>query len=473
MAENYTTIAGRPVFRATLKEDADGMKKISLVTAPAVCSDFQAFKALEDGAAPEASAPLRFEVQDDERQIVRGVVMRANCPIIRKSERLGIYFIYYDAETIRAMAEQYLGDGLQNAVNLQHKDGTDTDAVHLVQFFIKDTAAGVNPAGFEDIEDGSLFAEFHVTDANIWAGVKDGTFKGFSLEGYFTLEPSQEVVSTEKAAFSTHKNDMNTLMERLKTGIASVFAAEEAAAEIENEQKFGSVATDKGVLAWDGDEPLKEGDAVRIVAEDGSESEAADGVYTSESHVITVADGKVSDIDEIEPAADEAEPETAAEEKASEVEASAFARIMAKLEASFEERYAAIYDAIYKKGIDAYIVEAGDTYAVVELYDGEGRHFERYDLTFREDGSVELGDSIEVYPTFITAEERDALDARKSEAEAAQVAAAEELAAVKAELEALKASPAGAPAHEAFQGFEGAKPTTADDRRNNVKAILG
>lgn len=461
-----TTIAGRPVFRATLKEDKDGMLKISLVTAPAVCSDFQAFKALEENADP-VEAPLRFEVQDEERQIVRGVVMRANCPIIRKSEQLGVYFIYYDADTIRTMAEQYLTDGHANAVNLQHKDGTDTESVHLVQFFIK--GDGLNPEGFEDIEDGSLFAEYHVTDPEIWEGVKNGTFKGFSLEGYFTLEPSQEVVSTEKAAFSQHNNNMNTLMERIKAGIASVFAAEEeSAAAAEKEQHFGSVATDKGVLAWDGDEPLKEGDAVRLIAEDGTESAAPDGAYSSESHVINVADGKVSSIDEKE--ADEVPSD---EQPETEEKASAFARIMAKLEQTFEERYDAIYAALWQKGIDAWIVEAGDTFAVIEVYAEDGRHYERYALSFAEDGHVELGESIEVYPTFITAEERASLDASRQEAAAAAQATADELAAVKAELEALKASPAAKDAHEAFEGFQGAKPISTDDRRNNVAAILG
>ena len=47
----------------------------------------------------------------------------------------------------------------------------------------------------------ALFAEFHVLNDEVWAKVKDGTYRGFSLEGAFELVPEEM-----KAIPKTDKN---------------------------------------------------------------------------------------------------------------------------------------------------------------------------------------------------------------------------------------------------------------------------
>ena len=364
-----TTINGIPVYRATLCSENCGMKKISLVDAPAVLTDFQAFA--------DAEQPMRYAVQDEDRRLVYGVIMRANFPIYRYSKKTGEYYILYDADTIREMAEKYLSEGRQDNVNLQHEEGTDVDGVNLVQWFIKDTARGIAPAGFEEIEDGSLFGEFHITNDEVWAGVKDGTYKGFSLEGIFGREEVDAVVSTEK--LSTKHNLLMTIMERVRGAIAAALETEfseeikaEAAAAPEQkeqqEQTYGSVATDKGVMRWDGDEALAVGNAVKMVAEDGSESAPADGVYTTESHEVEIAGGVVKEIrDKVDASAQEQPAKE--EEKPAQVETeqkapSKFGDMVQRLAATFDDMYRAIYAAFAAAGLDAWIVEAGETFAV-------------------------------------------------------------------------------------------------------------
>ena len=49
------------------------------------------------------------------------------------------------------------------------------------------------PKGFEDAKDGSWFVSYFVEDDGIWAKCKDGTWNGFSVEGYFDfVEPMSE-----------------------------------------------------------------------------------------------------------------------------------------------------------------------------------------------------------------------------------------------------------------------------------------
>ena len=295
-------INGLPVFEALVDSEDTGMLRISLVDDPAVMSDFLAF-------AGEQRKVQRYAIADEDRHLVFGVVMRADFPIYRYDEGYGGYYIIYKAETIRRMAQKYLAEGRQNNVDLMH-DGHDVQGVEMVQAFLKDTAKGVAPAGFEDIADGSLFAEFHIEDEDIWAQVKDGTFKGFSLEGIFEMRPEQDQrqvddIVSKTDNFSKQRN--MSKINKIKTMLAKMLAS------------LASVTTDKGVLEWDGEEDLKAGDAVFIVNQEGEREAAADGDYiTEEGKKIVVADGKVAEIvDQEAEVAPEPEGEEAPVEMAS------------------------------------------------------------------------------------------------------------------------------------------------------------
>ena len=277
------TIGGIPVYDALITDEETGMMKISLVDDPAVMSDFLAFD--------NKRKMQMYSVTDDEKRLVRGVVMRADFPIYRRDERMGEYYIIYKPETIRAMAEKYLAESRQNDVNVMHS--TDVDGVQMVQWFIK--GDGVSVTGFDDIADGSLFAEFHILNDEVWEAVKSGEYKGFSLEGFFDLAPerdkqtAEEIVDDLDGQFSSmfkslFKRNMSKI-NRFKAALAKLLAV------------FGNVTTDKGVLAWDGDEDLKEGDAVFIEDQEGNRTDAPDGDYiTPDNKTIVVVDGKVSEI---------------------------------------------------------------------------------------------------------------------------------------------------------------------------------
>ena len=205
------TFGGLPVFDALVPDEDTGMLKISLVDLPAVMSDFLVFNA-------EREVQM-YSIQDEEKRLVYGVVCRADYPILRRSPKMGDYYIVFQAETIRKIAEKYLADGLQNEVNVMHK--TDVDGVQMVQYFLKDTERGVAPTGFDDIADGSLFAEFHILNDEVWEAVKDGTYKGFSLEGVFDFEPEPDVAmrtnrkESEEDLEKAIKNELLSIIKQL------------------------------------------------------------------------------------------------------------------------------------------------------------------------------------------------------------------------------------------------------------------
>ena len=473
------TYKGLPIYDASIGGESDGILRISLVDDPAVCSDFIALAAQH--------RLLTYAVQSEEKRLVCGVVMRANFPIYRRDADGYEYYIVYKPATIRQMAEKYLADNRQNEVNIMHKAGSDVDGVQMVQWFIKDTARGIAPEGFDDISDGSLFAEFHVENDEVWEGVRDGSFKGFSLEGLFEVKPEQ----FNKIKQPNLMSKLNRIKEALRRALVA----------------FAEVTTDKGVLGWDGDEDLKAGDAVWIVNEDGTRADAADGDYvTEDGKTIVVADGKVAEIrdpeaeveafgtvetengtlyhegdedlkagdavftDEAlsEPAAD-GEYKTAdgktivvVEGKVAEIrdpeaevapEAENFARIRVAFEESYNERFRRIAEAIAAKGYaDFYVEDAGDDFAVISNYAEEGIKYLRFPITWDEEGNATAGDETEVKLMFVPLDFVSPFEKRAAEAE-------EELARVRKELEQLKRKPAAKPAHEEVKASASFTPT--------------
>ena len=279
------TIGGIPVYNAIISDAETGMFKISLVDDPAVMSNFQAFD--------KQNIPQMYAIQDEEKRLVRGVVMRADFPIYRRDDKMGEYYIIYKADQIRIMAEKYLAESRQNDVNVMHKKDSDVDGVQMVQYFIK--GDGVSVEGFDECADGSLFAEFHIINDDIWDEIKAGTYKGFSLEGVFDMLPEtdadeiQDIVDKLDGAFrKLFKNNNNKIMsklKKLKAALAKAFAA------------LGNVTTDKGILAWDGDEDLKAGYKIYVEDAEGNRTPAEDGDYrTEDGKTIVVVGGQVAEI---------------------------------------------------------------------------------------------------------------------------------------------------------------------------------
>lgn len=273
-----------PLFEAAIdtRDNETGMFVVSLVDKPANERDFVAFE--------EVKQIQTYSIANDEEQKVFGLIMEADKPIYRRNEQGFEYYITYNRKTIEAMAEKYFKMGLQNNVDTMHNFELE-EGITLTQMFIKDSEKGVNPTGFEDVNDGSLFAEFHVENNEVWSDIKEGKYKGFSLAGVFIQNEVKEI----KEQYNKENkilNKMNKVKEMLRKLLA----------------QFGEVSTDKGVLAWQGDEDLKEGDLVQIVNEEGNEVKPEDGEYqTEDKKIITIQDGKVISIVDVQAEVDDNE----------------------------------------------------------------------------------------------------------------------------------------------------------------------
>ena len=515
------TIGGIPVYNAIISDAETGMFKISLVDDPAVMSNFQAFD--------KQNIPQMYAIQDEEKRLVRGVVMRADFPIYRRDDKMGEYYIIYKADQIRIMAEKYLAESRQNDVNVMHRKDSDVDGVQMVQYFIK--GDGVSVEGFDECADGSLFAEFHIINDDVWNEIKAGTYKGFSLEGVFDMQPEtdadeiQDIVDKLDGAFrKLFKNNNNKIMsklKKLKAALAKAFAA------------LGNVTTDKGILAWDGDEDLKAGYKIYVEDAEGNRTPAEDGDYrTEDGKTIVVVGGQVAEIKDPEaevdsnPVAVPVRPVPAGMEtittdkgeltyngelavgtevfvvdengesipaedgdykvdgktikvvdgKVSEIveddpvdeRMSRFKRFVQAFSDTYQDKEKKILDAIILLGFEPYgwLVEASDDYAIYNTWsDNDGEVFTRFSISWDAEGNAIASNPTKVVPAFV--EETPAPDSKP--AEIAELKA--QIKELQSQVEKMSKISAAKPAHqEVVQSVEMGK--TGIKRLDNLAKFL-
>lgn len=189
-----------PLYKMLIAEDIDGEEEVdyvALVEYPAIQKNFLAFKEnINNGEEIKFSSELQFAIQDEEQKIVTGPLMIADLPIYRK-DKDEEYYVLFSAEEIKKIVQRFFKKGYQKKVNLEHIQPV--DGVYMYESYIIDRDKGVMPPkGFEDVSDGSWFGTFKIENDKIWDMVKEGTYKGFSIEGLFKYEKTQHTITEEE-----------------------------------------------------------------------------------------------------------------------------------------------------------------------------------------------------------------------------------------------------------------------------------
>jgi hypothetical protein len=256
-----------PFFEYRLTDDVEGLSAIALVEAPATGVNYQAF------------APQKFEVLNEEKRIVVGAAMIPDLPIYRRDER-GEYYAIFKKDTINQLVQKYFKEQKTTEFNEMHDPLLKLDGVYLYQSFITDKELGIQPPkGFENVADGTWFIAAKVDNDEAWAKVKkEGLLKGFSVEGFFDIQPYKF-------------NKMNKLEKVINLLKSFGYDPEE---DEKKNKMMEDTLVDGTVVMYDGE--LAEGTAIVIVTEEGEVS-APDGTHELTSGaIITTAGGLVTEI---------------------------------------------------------------------------------------------------------------------------------------------------------------------------------
>lgn len=163
-----------PLYELTIDNDNDGVKFISIVSSPAIESNFLCF-----------SKDYRFKIQDNDKHIISGLAMIPDFPIYRCNETNGEFYVKFSADTIRKIAEKFFNEQRTLSVNIEHSTITN-NAIVIESYFI-DHNRGISPIEYPSAPNGSWYVTMKINDANLWETIKNGNLKGFSIEGVFNI----------------------------------------------------------------------------------------------------------------------------------------------------------------------------------------------------------------------------------------------------------------------------------------------
>ena len=178
-----------PVYNLEISEfDDTEVDFVALVDKPAIEKNFIAFK---------DEKKVAFKIEDEDEMIITGALMLADKPIFRSDEN-GEYYVVFSKKTIKDIAQKFFSKGYQSNVNLMHDNGSKVEGLTMFESWIVDEKRGIKPMqGFEDVPDGSWFGSFKVNNPEVWAMIKSGEVKGFSVEGLFKYK--QKPMTEEEA----------------------------------------------------------------------------------------------------------------------------------------------------------------------------------------------------------------------------------------------------------------------------------
>jgi len=160
--------------------------QIALVDRPAIESDFLAFSKKE-----------RFKVISEDKRIISGYAMIAELPIERVDDKGNSFFVKFTADSIKNISEQFFKNSLTTQTNANHETDNFLDGVYVFESFLIDEDRGIlEPKGYDKVSNGSWFVSMKVENDEVWESVKNGTFKGFSVEGVF--DKKEELTEEEE-----------------------------------------------------------------------------------------------------------------------------------------------------------------------------------------------------------------------------------------------------------------------------------
>ena len=163
------------IIELIIDEEAElyGIDAISLVEHPAIDSDWIAMKSHE----------FEFKTQDKEKRIVMGAALIPDKPIYRKTGDEE-YYVYFSKKTVRRAMELYFKNGNQSNATIEHEHKA--NGLHVVESWIVEGEQDKSRMYGLDVPVGSWMVSMKVDNDAIWETfVKNGTVKGFSIEGYF------------------------------------------------------------------------------------------------------------------------------------------------------------------------------------------------------------------------------------------------------------------------------------------------
>jgi hypothetical protein len=163
----------------------DGIEALSLVKFPATEETWIALN----------NHRIEFKSIDDEKRIIIGLALVPDKLIYRRNGDYE-YNIKFSKETVKKAGQLYLKKLNNNNATLEHQ--TEVDGVSVVESWIVENPKMDKSAIYNlNAAEGSWAVIMSIENDKVWEEIKNGTYLGISVEGYFSDEQKLSIQTKE------------------------------------------------------------------------------------------------------------------------------------------------------------------------------------------------------------------------------------------------------------------------------------
>lgn len=156
------------------KDSLSGIDAVSVVESPAIEENFIAL----------SKHDIELKEVDTEKKILMGAALVPDKQIYRRNDKNEEYYIFFSKDTIRRASELFLMNSNQNNTTYEHNQKLKGLTV-VESWIIEDPKHDKSVKYGFSLPVGTWMISMKVNNEEVWAKVKDGSVKGFSIEGYF------------------------------------------------------------------------------------------------------------------------------------------------------------------------------------------------------------------------------------------------------------------------------------------------
>ena len=191
---------------------------VSLVEDPAIESNFIALS--------KQKSSIKLE---NEKRLLIGAALVPNKPIYRNVNG-NEFYISFDEPTIEKLAQDFLANDYQHNITVDHQE--DANDIVIVESWIKTSENDKSVSYGLNEPIGTWFIGMKVNNDEIWQRVKDGFYKGFSIEAVVGLD---ELINNNNLQLAMDKEFIDKLREIIYEAIGKSPKAEEIVADVNEE----------------------------------------------------------------------------------------------------------------------------------------------------------------------------------------------------------------------------------------------
>ena len=183
-------------------EETDEIMRISLVSSPAI---------EENWVYMNEDKVVKFATLDEDKKLIVAPVLIPDKQIIRADGEGLPYWVFFRAETIEKLAQNFLQKGYQLKANIEHEKDIEGKVAVVESWVSKSSTKDKSNMYFnKPFPAGTWFITWKVLDDDIWNDyIKSGELKGASIEGLF----EHKLVSASKEEVSYLTKEIDDLTE--------------------------------------------------------------------------------------------------------------------------------------------------------------------------------------------------------------------------------------------------------------------